>query len=124
LLGGGEDPLPSTNVAVDRWSLCYGAKETALEFIVGSTRRSGNEDMPAMEQRVFLRAVTVILRSAERWGRDKENSWRLVFLFFPNSKDGEGIRGTLGDALISNIETSTLCISIMRCTQPNISEKI
>ena len=27
------------------------------------------------------------------------NSWRLVFLFFPNSKDGEGIWGTLEDAL-------------------------
>jgi hypothetical protein len=44
----------------------------------------------------------VNLPSAERWGRDMGSSWRLVFLFFfPNSMDGEGIWGTLEDALTS-----------------------
>jgi hypothetical protein len=65
-----------------RWSLCYGAKETAREFIAGSTGRHGSEEMRAMEQHAFLRAVTVNLPSPERWGRDMRNSWRLVFLFF------------------------------------------
>ena len=98
MVDGGEDPLPSMNVAVDRWSLCYGTKETAREFIAGSTRRSGNKDMCATEQCVFLSTVTVILGSVERQGGDMGNSLRLVFSFFLNFKDGERIWGILGDA--------------------------
>ena len=86
------------------WSLCYGAKERAREFIPGRRRRRGKEETA----RGIFTHDEGRFANCQKIGKGYGILLEMSFSFFQKNIDGEGIWGTLGDALTAHLVATIL----------------